>query len=119
MIPLPPDHPAAEHLDWALQIARDVRRRFKFQPNSQEAADIDQAAVVELLLCLRRFDPAGNPGVPFRGYAKIAIKQECRREAWRLRNGGLYDTTRHPHLAPRCLQGVGGGGSDDSDAGED
>lgn len=103
-------HPAQPHLSWARGIARQVRQSFRFQAGSQESYDLEQVAYRALLEALNRYDPVRHPPIDcavnaFRGYAKKGIRQECRREALRLRNGGLFCTTQTPNECPRVYQG--------------
>jgi DNA-directed RNA polymerase specialized sigma subunit len=90
---------ALDHLRWARSIARRVRRAYNFRVGSQELSDLEQVACLAVVELLERFDeslvPAGGDAVrAFRGWAMIEVRNRCRREARRLRNGGTYNTRR-------------------------
>jgi hypothetical protein len=88
-----------DHLKWARMIARGVRRSFQFKIGSQEEADLEATAYLAIVELVERFDIArvpigGDPNGAFRGWAAIAVRSCCQREARRLRNGGTYNTRR-------------------------
>ncbi|MDY3561959.1 hypothetical protein R5W23_003389 [Gemmata sp. JC673] len=89
---------AADHLVWARAIARGVRADCGFHAGSEEEREIEGCALVTLTQLIARFDesrlpPGGDLGGAFRGFASRWLRSECRREAERLRNGGLYRTS--------------------------
>ncbi|AWM40513.1 hypothetical protein GobsT_09790 [Gemmata obscuriglobus] len=88
----------ADHLVWARAIARGVRADCGFHAGSEEEKEIEGCALVTLTQLVARFDesrlpPGGDLGGAFRGFASRWLRSECRREAERLRNGGLYRTS--------------------------
>lgn len=90
---------------WARGIARGVRCDFerfdcRFAEHSSYEEDLESFAVVEALRRRERFDEARVPGDWRRGAqdyfcvtAAQHIRKEVRREAQRLRNGGISPTT--------------------------
>lgn len=88
---------AADHIVWARAIARGVRADYGFLIGSEEELELEGCALVMLTQLMARFDegrlpPSSNLGGAFRGFASRWLRCECRREAERLRNGGLYRT---------------------------
>lgn len=88
-----------DQLPWAREIAQEIRRDYSFRRMSQEAQDLEQVAYLVVVELAQRFDPArvppdGNLVFAFRGWAAIEVRNRCRREARRLRNGGTYNTRR-------------------------
>jgi hypothetical protein len=88
-----------DHIRWARTIARGVRRSFRFLRGSQEEQDLESTAYLTLVQLACKFDPrrvppGGNMRSAFRGWATIGIRNQCQREARRLRNGGTYNTRR-------------------------
>jgi len=99
------------HLEWSRRIALAVARRFGFGPGSQEEADIVQTAYLELCRIAGRFEPlrvpaGGDVSHAFRCSQAEHVRGRCVREAWRLRNGGVYKTCRHPADVPFVYQGI-------------
>src|SRR5262249_28250371 len=95
------------HLDWAVRIARAVARRFRFAAGSQEAADVEQTACLELCAMAARFDPAqvpagGDPERAFRGYAAPLWGGTCRGKRGRRRRGAPSRRDRTPAAPPRA-----------------
>lgn len=89
---------AGDHIAWARGIARGVRADFGFAIGSEEELELEGCALVTLTMLMGRFDesrlpPTGDLFGAFRGFAATWLRSECRREAQRLRNGGLYRTT--------------------------
>lgn len=86
-----------QHLEWAATIAGHVGRRYRFQKDSQERADLVSVAYLTLVRKCRGFRPemvpaGGDPAGAFRGWVHPTVWKECLREARRLRNGGTYRT---------------------------
>jgi|SRR6185295_451368 len=89
------------HIAWARAIGAGVASEYEIASGTQQRADIEAAAVAELVAACHRFDAAkvpqgGDAGGLLRGYAHQAVQKECRREAQRQRNGGMYRTRRDP-----------------------
>ncbi|MBA4191333.1 MAG: hypothetical protein C0467_25405 [Planctomycetaceae bacterium] len=87
-----------DHLEWAQQVARRVSGRYRFEGRSQEQADLESVATLELVKRAPKFDfkrvRGGRVVDAFRGWLEQYIVSQCRREARRLRNGGTYHTRR-------------------------
>lgn len=100
---------ATDHLAWCRGIAHGVAQSCGI--SGQDEEDIQSAAVVKLLECGQRFDPAraemGEVGGAFRGFAHLQIQAECRREARRMRNGGTYHVRREGEREPVMVQSIG------------
>ena len=90
-------------VEWAERIA--VREARSFRLRSQERDDLKSTAVLVVLELAAR--PVGSggfnasvlaPGVDpldaFKGWATLFVHGECRREAKRLRSGGMFRTCR-------------------------
>ncbi len=86
------------HAKWARAIARGVRYDFKFLVGSQEERDLEAVAMLVLVEYAARFDPRlvradSTADALFENWAAQEVRSRCRREAFRLRNGGTYHTT--------------------------
>ena len=87
-----------QHLKWARSIARGVCSDLGFPRGSHEEADLESVAYLALVELCHRYDESrlpltGDIDGAFRGAYAVEIRSRCRREAERLRNGGLYYTT--------------------------
>lgn len=82
--PLTPITLFEENRAWAEQIARNVARKV---PVSIHVEDLKQEALIELWKRAQTYDPNNEEGVPFRGYAYLAVRGAClmicRRRAYR------------------------------------
>lgn len=94
-----------DHMRWAKMIARGVREAFHFRIGSHEEQDLEATAYLAIVELAERFDStkvhADSDAInAFRGWAAIAVRCRCQREARRLRNGGTYHTRRENTLKP-------------------
>lgn len=108
---VPPAIAIQGHITWARAIARGVRNSFRFLPGSQEEQDLESTAYLAAVELAQRFDPTrvppgGDLEAAFRGWATIAVRSHCRREARRLRNGGTYHTRREKPGHALVVQGL-------------
>jgi hypothetical protein len=98
-----------EHLKWARTIALGVRRAYNFSLGSQEEEDLIATAYLAIVELVKLFDPSQIPpgndlNSAFRGWAAIAVRCCCQREARRLRNGGTYSTRRERACKPVVVE---------------
>lgn len=85
-----------DQLDWVKGIACMVARRYHLR--GQERDELIGTAHLTLCELEKRFDPSraigGDVEGAFRGWAYRFVVCACRREAERLRGGGLFHTIR-------------------------
>src|SRR5271156_3630237 len=82
---------------WARSIARGVRADYRFAAGGQEELELEGTALEQLVSLAARFDESrlregDDAAALFRAMAAPWIRKACKREAERLRNGGLYRT---------------------------
>jgi hypothetical protein len=92
-----------DFITWARAIARGVRADYRFAAGSQEELELEGTALERLVALVARFDesrlrPGDDPRALFRAMAGPWVRKACRREAERLRNGGLYRTAERARL---------------------
>jgi hypothetical protein len=87
------------HYNWAIRVARKLRKQWGFVYQSHEEADIEGKALEVMIECAKIFDPARVPSTgrikeAFEGFAHPFVVGACRRQAIQLRNGGTYLSRR-------------------------
>jgi hypothetical protein len=92
-----------DFIPWARAIARGVRADYRFGTGSQEELELEGTALEQLVASAARFDesrlrPGDDPAALFRAMAAPWVRKACKREAERLRNGGLYRTAARARL---------------------
>ncbi len=86
-----------DYIKWARSIARGVRADFRFTTGGHEELEMEGTALEQLVVLVARFDesrlqPGDDADALFRAMAGPWIRKACKREAERIRNGGLYRT---------------------------
>jgi hypothetical protein len=92
-----------EFIAWARGIARGVRADYRFAAGGQEELELEGTALEQLVALAARFDesrlrPGDDAAALFRAMAAPWVRKACKREAERLRNGGLYRTAARARL---------------------
>jgi hypothetical protein len=92
-----------DFIAWARGIARGVRADYRFTTGGQEELELEGTALEQLVICADRFDESrvrdgDDAAALFRAMASPWIRKACKREAERLRNGGLYRTAVRAQL---------------------
>jgi hypothetical protein len=92
-----------DFITWARAIARGVRADFRFATGGQEELELEGTALERLVALAARFDesrlrPGDDAAALFRAMAAPWVRKACKREAERLRNGGLYRTAARARL---------------------
>jgi hypothetical protein len=92
-----------DFIAWARSIARGVRADYRFATGGHEELELEGTALEQLVALAARFDESrlragDDAGALFRAMAGPWLRKACRREAERLRNGGLYRTAARARL---------------------
>ena len=89
-----------EHLNWAVQIARNIARKM---PTAFDPDDLVQAGRIGLWKAVQKFNP--NRGIPFQGFAYCYVRGEImmhvRRRSWK--EATMHNELTQQEVDPRPL----------------